>query len=46
MLAPARSLLVGVAVAVPLLVGAWLVLWHQTYFPSPAPAGGASRSPP
>jgi hypothetical protein len=31
MLSPARGLLLGVAVAVPLLVGAWLVLWHATY---------------
>ena len=31
MLAPPRGLLVGIAVGVPLLVGAWLVLWHPTY---------------
>jgi peptidoglycan/LPS O-acetylase OafA/YrhL len=31
MLSPARGLLLGVAVGVPLLVGAWLVLWHGTY---------------
>ncbi|HET7824493.1 MAG TPA: NrsF family protein [Anaeromyxobacter sp.] len=31
MLFPARGLLLGVAVAVPLLLGAWLVLWHGTY---------------
>jgi hypothetical protein len=31
MLSPPRGLLVGVAIALPLLVGAWLVLWHGTY---------------
>jgi hypothetical protein len=31
MLAPARGLLLGVAIGVPLLVGAWLMLWHGTY---------------
>jgi len=31
MLSPARGLLLGVAFGVPLLVGAWLVLWHATY---------------
>lgn len=31
MLSPARGLLLGVAIGVPLLVGAWLVLWHGTY---------------
>jgi hypothetical protein len=31
MLAPARGLLLGVAIGVPLLIGAWLVLWHTTY---------------
>ena len=31
MLSPARGLLLTVAVGVPLLVGAWLVLWHATY---------------
>lgn len=31
MLSPARGLLLGVAIAVPLLIGAWLVLWHATY---------------
>lgn len=31
MLSPARGLLLGVAIGVPLLVGAWLVLWHATY---------------
>ena len=31
MLSPARGLLLGVAIGVPLLVGAWLVLWHETY---------------
>ncbi len=31
MLSPARGLLLGVAIGVPLLVGAWLVLWHPTY---------------
>ncbi len=31
MLSPARGLLLGVAIGVPLLVGAWLVLWHTTY---------------
>lgn len=31
MLSPPRGLLVGVAIGVPLLVGAWLVLWHGTY---------------
>jgi hypothetical protein len=31
MLSPARGLLLGVAIAVPLLVGAWLMLWHATY---------------
>ncbi len=31
MLSPARGLLLGVAIGVPLLVGAWLLLWHATY---------------
>ena len=31
MLSPPRGLLLGVAIGVPLLVGAWLVLWHATY---------------
>lgn len=31
MLAPPRGLLLGVAIGVPLLVGAWLFLWHPTY---------------
>jgi hypothetical protein len=31
MLSPARGLLLGVAIGVPLLVGAWLMLWHTTY---------------
>jgi hypothetical protein len=31
MLSPPRGLLLGVAMAVPVLVGAWLVLWHGTY---------------
>ncbi len=31
MLSPARGLLLGVAVGVPLFVGAWLLLWHATY---------------
>jgi hypothetical protein len=31
MLSPARGLLLGVAVGVPLLIGAWLVFWHATY---------------
>lgn len=31
MLSPPRALLLGVAIGVPLLVGAWLVLWHGTY---------------
>jgi hypothetical protein len=31
MLSPARGRLLGVAIGVPLLVGAWLVLWHTTY---------------
>ena len=31
MLSPSRGLLLGVAIGVPLLVGAWLVLWHTTY---------------
>jgi hypothetical protein len=31
MLSPARGLLLGVAIGVPLLVGAWLFLWHGTY---------------
>ncbi len=31
MLSPARGLLLSVAIGVPLLVGAWLVLWHPTY---------------
>ena len=31
MLLPARGVLLGVAIGVPLLVGAWLVLWHTTY---------------
>ena len=31
MLSPPRGVLLGVAVGVPLLVGAWLVLWHGAY---------------
>ena len=31
MLSPPRGLLLAVAVGVPLLVGAWMVLWHGTY---------------
>ena len=31
MLSPARARLLGVAIGVPLLIGAWLVLWHTTY---------------
>lgn len=31
MLSPARGLLLAVSIGVPLLVGAWLVLWHPTY---------------
>jgi hypothetical protein len=31
MLAPPRGVLLAVAIGVPLLVGAWLVLWHGTY---------------
>jgi hypothetical protein len=31
MLAPPRGLLLAVAVGVPVLAGAWLVLWHPTY---------------
>lgn len=31
MLSPPRAILLGVALGVPLLVGAWLVLWHGTY---------------
>jgi hypothetical protein len=31
MLSPPRGLLLGVAIGVPLLVGAWLMLWHTTY---------------
>lgn len=31
MLSPPRSLLLGVAIGLPLLVGAWLVLGHPTY---------------
>jgi hypothetical protein len=31
MLSPPRGLLLGVAILVPLLLGAWLVLWHTTY---------------
>jgi hypothetical protein len=31
MLSPPRGLLLAVAAGVPLLVGAWLVLWHGTY---------------
>lgn len=31
MLSPSRGVLLAVAVGVPLLVGAWLVLWHATY---------------
>jgi hypothetical protein len=31
MLSPARSRLLGVAIAVPVLAGAWLMLWHTTY---------------
>lgn len=31
MLSPPRALLLAVAIGVPLLIGAWLVLWHTTY---------------
>lgn len=31
MLSPARGQLLAVAIGVPVLVGAWLVLWHTTY---------------
>jgi hypothetical protein len=31
MLAPPRRLLLAVAIGMPVLVGAWLVLWHGTY---------------
>ena len=31
MLSPARGLLLGVAIGVPVLVGGWLMLWHTTY---------------
>lgn len=31
MLSPARGPLLAVAIGVPVLVGAWLVLWHPTY---------------
>jgi hypothetical protein len=31
MLAPGRGVLLGVTLGVPLLIGAWLVLWHSTY---------------
>ena len=31
MLSSARGLLLSVAIGVPLLVGAWLMLWHATY---------------
>ena len=31
MLSPARGVLLAVAIGVPVLVGAWLVLWHATY---------------
>ncbi|HEX9290998.1 MAG TPA: NrsF family protein [Anaeromyxobacteraceae bacterium] len=31
MLSPPRAMLLGVAIGVPLLVGAWLALWHGTY---------------
>jgi Negative regulator of sigma F len=31
MLSPPRGLLLAVAIGVPLLVGAWLLLWHTTY---------------
>lgn len=31
MLAPPRALLLGIALGVPLLAGAWLGLWHGTY---------------
>lgn len=31
MLSPARGLLLAVAIGVPVLVGAWLVLWHPSY---------------
>jgi hypothetical protein len=31
MLSPPRGLLLGVAIAVPFIVGAWLMLWHTTY---------------
>lgn len=31
MLSPPRGVLLGVAIGLPLLVGAWLVLWHATY---------------
>jgi hypothetical protein len=31
MLSPARGVLLGIAIGVPVLIGAWLVLWHTTY---------------
>ena len=31
MLSPPRGLLLAVAIGVPVLVGAWLLLWHTTY---------------
>jgi len=31
MLSPSRGLLLSIAIGLPLLVGAWLVLWHTTY---------------
>jgi hypothetical protein len=31
MLSPSRGLLLSIAIGVPLLVGAWLMLWHSTY---------------
>jgi hypothetical protein len=31
MLSPPRGLLLGVTIGVPLLVGAWLMLWHTAY---------------
>jgi hypothetical protein len=31
MLSPPGGVLLGVAIGVPLLIGAWLVLWHTTY---------------
>lgn len=31
MLGPSRRILLGVAFGVPLLIGAWLILWHTTY---------------